>query len=145
MIREAEKKDLNKLLYLYSFFDDVPIPKIDTKLKKTWDSIIADPNNHVVVALVDDKIVSSCVLIIVRNLTVNGRPYALIENVVTHERYRHKGYASACLDYAKELALSENCYKIMLMTGHKEEHVLSLYRKAGYNSEDKTAFIQWML
>ena len=32
----------------------------------------------------------------------------------------------------------------MLLTGTKNESTLDFYRKAGYNSEDKTAFIQWL-
>lgn len=78
------------------------------------------------------------------NLTHGQRPYALIENVVTHEAFRGKGLATACLDYAKKLAIGENCYKIMLLTGSKQESTLNFYRRAGYNSEDKTAFIQWL-
>jgi predicted GNAT family acetyltransferase len=29
--------------------------------------------------------------------------YALIENVITHKSYRGKGYATAILDFAKEI------------------------------------------
>jgi hypothetical protein len=49
-----------------------------------------------------------------------------------------------CLNYAKELALSENCYNLMLLTGSKKESTLNFYEKAGYNRNDKTAFIQWL-
>ena len=59
-------------------------------------------------------------------------------------QYRGKGYATACLDYAKEIAEKNNCYKMMLLTGSKEEATLNFYRNAGYNSADKTAFIQWI-
>lgn len=34
--------------------------------------------------------------------------------------------------------------KMMLLTGSKKESTLDFYRKAGYNSDDKTAFIQWI-
>lgn len=37
-----------------------------------------------------------------------------------------------------------NCYKMMLLTGSKEKSTLGFYTKAGYNSTDKTAFIQWL-
>ena len=47
-------------------------------------------------------------------------------------------------NYAKELAQREDCYKMMLLTGSKEEKTLDFYRNAGYNSSDKTAFIQWL-
>lgn len=93
---------------------------------------------------VDGQIVSSCVCVIVPNLTRNVRPYAWIENVVTHERYRGKGYASQCLEYAKTIAEQRGCYKIMLMTGSKKAETLHFYEQAGYNSRDKTAFIRWL-
>ena len=38
----------------------------------------------------------------------------------------------------------ENCYKMMLLTGSKKPETLHFYEKAGYNSNDKTAFIQWI-
>ena len=32
----------------------------------------------------------------------------------------------------------------MLLTGSKEKAILNFYNNAGYNSTDKTAFIQWL-
>ncbi len=69
---------------------------------------------------------------------------AFVENVVTHGYYRKKGYATACLNFAKQITEENNCYKMMLLTGSKEESILNFYRNAGYNSSDKTAFIQWI-
>lgn len=81
---------------------------------------------------------------IVPNLTHNQRPYAFVENVVTSAAFRRRGLALACLDYAKNIALQANCYKIMLMTGSKQEGTLAFYERAGFNSGDKKAFIQWL-
>jgi len=78
------------------------------------------------------------------NLTRNVRTYAFVENVVTHGEYRKKGYATDCLNFAKKIAEENHCYKMMLLTGSKEERTLNFYRNAGYNSSDKTAFIQWI-
>lgn len=50
----------------------------------------------------------------------------------------------SCLNYAKEVAIKADCYKMMLLTGSKNEGTLNFYKRAGYNSEDKTAFIQWL-
>ena len=57
---------------------------------------------------------------IIPNLTRDVRPYAFIENVVTNEEYRGKEYATKCLNYAKEIAIKNNCYKMMLLTGTKK-------------------------
>ena len=144
MVREAVKEDLKSLLELYLFLHEETIPKMDAHLEDTWNQIIEDRNHHLIVKEIDGQIVSSCVCIIIPNLTRNVRPYALVENVVTHRNHRGKGYAGECLDYAKCIAEQENCYKIMLLTGSKNPETLNFYEKAGYNGKDKAAFIQWL-
>ena len=144
MIREAKREDLDALLELYMFLHEDSIPEKNSHLEKTWEQIIGDLNHHLIVCEVGGKIISSCVCVIIPNLTRNVRPYAFVENVVTHADYRGKGYATECLDFAKKIAEQENCYKMMLLTGSKSPETLRFYEKAGYNSSDKTAFIQWI-
>lgn len=144
MIREATKEDLDALLELYLNLHEEGLPEHDQHLADTWDQIMNDPNHHIIVNEIDGRLVSSCVCVIIPNLTRGIRPYAFIENVVTHADYRKKGYATECLDYAKKIAQQENCYKMMLLTGSKKQSTLDFYSGAGYNSNDKTAFIQWL-
>lgn len=144
MIREANKDDLNALLELYLCLHEDSIPDESEHLSNTWEQIIDDPNHHLIVNEVDGKIVSSCVCVIIPNLTRNVRPYAFVENVVTHKDYRCRGLAQECLNFARDIAIKENCYKMMLLTGSKSPSTLHFYEKAGYNSSDKTAFIQWL-
>ncbi|WP_294342541.1 GNAT family N-acetyltransferase [uncultured Clostridium sp.] len=144
MITEINESELNNLLELYTELGDNPIPEIDDSIKDKWKSICNDENYHIVVAKENNKIVSTCTVIIIPNLTHNQRPYAFIENVVTSKDYRKKGYGTAVLNYAKDMAIKENCYKIMLLTGSKRESTLNFYKKAGYNCNDKTAFIMWL-
>lgn len=143
-IREIGKSDLKQLLELYTQLHGNDIPAIDKKLQSIWEEIISDKNHHIVAGFIDDKIISSCVIIIVPNLTHNQRPYALIENVITDEAYRNKGYATLILNFVREIAKDQNCYKIMLLTGSKKDSTLHFYERAGYNRKDKTAFIQWL-
>ena len=110
----------------------------------TWNQILENNNYHIIIKIIDEKIISSCTCIIIPNLTRNASSYALIENVVTHQDYRGKGYATECLKYAQDLAIQQNCYKIMLLTGSKDKKTLDFYQKAGYNTTDKTAFIRWL-
>ena len=144
MLREAVKEDLDELLNLYLFLHEKNIPENSEHLENTWKRIIEDTNHHIIVNEINGKIVSSCVCVIIPNLTRNIRPYALIENVVTNEEYRGKGYATECLNYAKKIAIKNNCYKMMLLTGTKNKNTLAFYKSAGYNSDDKIAFIQWL-
>ena len=144
MVREIKENELNELLELYLHLHEKVIPEITQLLRETWKTIMQDKNHHIIVNVIDEKIVSSCVCVIIPNLTRNIRPYAFIENVVTHSAYRGKGYATDCLNYAKGLAQKENCYKMMLLTGSKDEATFNFYNNAGFNSTDKTAFIQWI-
>ena len=144
MVREIFENELNELLELYLHLHEDSVPAMSEHLRTTWKSIVQDKNHHIIVNFIDGKIVSSCVCVIIPNLTRNVRPYAFIENVVTHKDYRAKGYATECLDHAKEIAKAENCYKMMLLTGSKKDSTKNFYEHAGYNSSDKTAFIQWL-
>lgn len=144
MVREITESELDSLLELYLFLHEDSIPEKGAHLRRTWAQILRDDNHHILVNEVDGKIVASCVCVIIPNLTRNVRPYAFVENVITHPDYRGRGCATACLNYAREIARKENCYKMMLLTGSKEEATLRFYKKAGYNSTDKTAFIQWL-
>ncbi len=144
IIREIKENEINELLKLYTHLHETDIPEQNEKLAETWSTIMNDKNHHIIVAEENGKLVSSVVCVIIPNLTRNIRPYAFIENVVTHSDYRKQGYATACLNYAREIAKKENCYKMMLLTGAKDESTLDFYKQAGYNSTDKTAFIQWL-
>ena len=145
MIREAVKDGLSGLLTLYMQLHDNPFPDINDRINSIWDSIISDPNHHIIVAEEDGMIVSSCVCVIIPNLTRGQRPYAFIENVITDEKWRQKGLATACLNYARDIAVNENCYKMMLLTGSKEQSTLDFYERAGYDPNDKKAFVQWLI
>lgn len=144
VIREAQAGDLHDLLELYTHLHNNPFPEITPELERLWAGIMADLNHHILLGIDGDTLVSSCVIVVIPNLTHHQRPYALIENVVTHPDFRGRGFASRLLDAAKDIAISAKCYKIMLMTGSKEEKTLRFYRNAGYNAHDKTAFIQWL-
>lgn len=144
MIREINEGDLQGLLELYLSLHETELPQCSDSLLSTWKRIIEDSNHHIIVKEIDGKIVSSCVCVIILNLTRGVRPYAFVENVVTLESERGKGYATECLNYARDIAIANNCYKIMLLTGSKKESTLKFYEHAGYNCNDKTAFIQWL-
>ncbi|MCR5541635.1 MAG: GNAT family N-acetyltransferase [Ruminococcus sp.] len=144
MIREITEADFDGLMTLYMQLHDNPFPEKDERVIALWQRILADPDHHIIVCEEDGKIVSSCVCVIIPNLTHGQRPYAFVENVITDENYRGRGHATACLDFAREIANRENCYKMMLLTGSKKDSTLRFYERAGYNKNDKTAFISWL-
>lgn len=144
MIREIREDDFEGLMRLYMQLHDNPMPERTAEIMELWNRILNDRDHHIIVAEEDGEIAASCVCVIIPNLTHGQQPYGFVENVITDRRYRKRGLATQCLNFAKELAVRENCYKLMLLTGSKEESTLHFYEQAGYNRKDKTAFIQWL-
>jgi ribosomal protein S18 acetylase RimI-like enzyme len=141
-VRAIRAGELEELLALYRFLNpEDPEVAVDEKLRDHWQQILSDPNLYYLVIEEDGKLVSSCAMAIIKNLTRSARPYGLIENVVTHEDYRRRGYGTALLKKAVEIAEERNCYKVMLMTGRKNESTLRFYERAGFDRGEKTAFI----
>lgn len=144
-IREAAINDVEALHDLYMNHLTRYPPKEEQNISewsKLLEELIAKPDYHLLVGEVNGTVVSSVTLIVIRNLTHNLRPYAVIENVVTHAGFRNKGYAFALMEKASEIAKEKNCYKIMLMTGSKKESTLRFYERCGFNMNDKTAFLK---
>ena len=142
VIRLIRFDELDSLVGLYKQLNPKDPDVSQNKfLKSVWKSIYDDPNLYYIVVEVDNKIVSSCNISIIKNLTRNLSPYGLIENVITDADYRKKGYATKALNKAIKIAKENNCYKVMLLTGSKREETLRFYEEAGFVKGIKTGFI----
>jgi GNAT superfamily N-acetyltransferase len=141
-IREIEKLELNELLGLYPHLhsSDEPLPA-NAIVEEVWQEIQTNPRLHYFGLYVDGRLVSSCTISIIPNLTRGCRPYGVIENVVTHKDFRRRGYGRAILKHALEYAWGINCYKAMLQTGRKDEETFRFYGLAGFDKNEKQAFI----
>jgi GNAT superfamily N-acetyltransferase len=143
-IRRITELELGSLLNLYRYLhpDEHPSPD-DPDMSRVWAEICADDKLHYFGTEIDGQLVSTCTLTIIPNLTRMGRPYGLIENVVTHPDYRKQGLGTQILRHALNIAWEQNCYKVMLMTGSKRESTLLFYEQAGFKRDIKTGFIAY--
>jgi ribosomal protein S18 acetylase RimI-like enzyme len=132
-IRLIQKDELNKLLNLYGFLhEEDPDVSENNQLEELWNDIFNDNNSYYVVVDSEGELVSTCTMTIIKNLTRELRPYALIENVVTHPNFRERGLGTKVMKRAIEIAIDNNCYKVMLLTSSKNEETLRFYEKAGF-------------
>ena len=140
IIREATMADANDLKTLYFEFLTKYPPKEEQDMNQ-WAEVISRfaraEDRFLLVVEEDGRAVSSVQVAIVEGLTHNVRPFAVIENVVTHGDYQNRGFASALLERATEISRERNCYKVFLETGSNKESTLNFYRKNGFAIDEK--------
>ena len=138
-IRAAHAADLEGLAALYPHLNPSDEPISRDLATARLDAINQIPGSTVLLGLLHDELVASCTLIVIPNLTNGGKPYGLIENVVTDARHRGQGYGTRLLRAAVAAAWEAGCYKVMLMTGSKQPSTLKFYENAGFE-QSKTGF-----
>lgn len=147
IIREAESRDAADLRELYFRYLTKNPPREEQDMDE-WERRIAsfrkDSRIHLLVAEEDNRVVATVHLTVVQGLTHNLRPFAVIESVVTHGAYEGRGFGSALLTRATEIAAAHNCYKIMLETGSNQERTLNFYRRNGFTVDAKHSCIKWL-
>lgn len=143
-IRAIAPDELNAVLALNQHLHDGDEPPADaTAARRAWSEACANPRIRYFGGYQEGHLIAGCTITVIPNLTRGCQPYAVIENVVTHREYRNRGWGKAVLAAALDFAWSSGCYKVMLMSGRKDEAVFRFYESAGFNRNDKQAFIIW--
>jgi ribosomal protein S18 acetylase RimI-like enzyme len=140
IIRKAKGKDAEDLKKLYFEYLTAYPPTEEQDMcawAKLLDKFEKDENMYLLVVEENESVVSTVQMAIIESLTHNIRPFAVIENVVTHADYRNRGLASALLEKASEIAKERRCYKVFLETGSNKESTLNFYRNNGFAIDEK--------
>lgn len=87
------------------------------------------------------QLIASCNLAVIPNLTRGGRPYGVIENVVTHADHRGQGHGQGVIRHAIAQAWAMNAYKVVLTTSRQDPAVWAFYERCGFDASDKRAFV----
>lgn len=85
----------------------------------------------------EGALLASCALTIIPNLTRGGRPYGIIENVVTHTDFRRRGLGKSVIAAALNRCWHRDCYKVMLMAGINSYEVHAFYEALGFDKYAK--------
>ena len=141
-VHELAPSELGDLLALYRHLHeaDDPLPDAAT-VDAVWRELLGNPRCRYYGIRAGAELVASCTVTVVAKLTRGCRPYGVIENVVTHADHRQQGLGKAVLARALAFAWSQGCYKVMLMTGRKDEATFRFYESAGFSRDGKQAFI----
>jgi GNAT superfamily N-acetyltransferase len=140
--RELQLRDLDGLLRLYAELHpcDDPAPG-RAQLEATWRSLVDNPDHIYLGAFEQGELVSACNACIVPNLTRAARPYALVENVVTHSAFRRQGYGASAMRALLDRCWARGCYKVMLMSAVQRSEIYGFYVALGFDPRRKQAFV----
>jgi N-acetylglutamate synthase-like GNAT family acetyltransferase len=140
IVRKATIIDLPKILELYKELNPEDEELDLVTAQSIWKNSESKNSVTYLVAFDNNDIVGTCNIAIIDNLTRSGRPYAIIENVITSVKSRRKGIGKELIEKAVELAQSSNCYKVILLSSSKRSEAHKFYESIGFNSNSKKGF-----
>lgn len=144
-IRPAIPDDVLVLHELYTNHL-TPHPPAEPQDLSLWSKmlgeLLARPDYHIFIGETDKQVVSTLTLTVIPNLAHDLRPYAVIENLVTHRDFRNMGYATKLVRKAGRSAKDQGCYKVMLMTGSRKDAERRFYKRCGFRASEKGAFLR---
>lgn len=130
MIRLLHERDAVQACALYAqLMPDVALPAM-------FETLLAHPGTSVAGAEINGQIIAMATLHILPNMTQGGRPYGLIENVITHSDHRGHGHMRRVVEHLHQIAWDADAYKIMLMTG-QDTGAKGFYETLGYSADQK--------
>jgi len=104
--------------------------------KTQFEAIIRHSGTQIIGCEAGGKVASMATLHLLPNMTNGGRPYGLVENVVTLAAMQGHGFGRAVMEAVIAAAWAANAYKIMLLTG-KAAGARGFYKKLGFSDEHK--------
>lgn len=135
--RAAREDDLPELVRMLA--DDplgarreVVPPPLAAGYAEAFAAIAADPNNELVVAVLEDAVVGMLQVTFIPYLTYQGRWRALIEGVRVSSSARSRGIGAAMVQWAVERARSRDCVMVQLTTDRARSEALRFYERLGF-------------
>ena len=108
-----------------------PLPK---SYYEAFAHIVDDPNNELVVAEFDGKVVGVLQLTYIPYLTYQGSWRALIEGVRVHKDYRAKGIGKELFTWAIERARIKPCKIVQLTSDKSRPEAIRFYESLGFKA-----------
>lgn len=132
ILRAATLADTAQLFKLYS---DLHNPS-DLGSEADLAQVLEHPGTQVRCAEENGTLAAMLTLHVLPNVTRAGRPYALVENVVTRVDRRGEGIGRAVMQDAVKVAAEAGVYKLMLLTAQSRTARI-FYEKLGFSADEK--------
>ncbi|MGW0187389.1 N-acetyltransferase family protein [Streptomyces sp. NPDC003362] len=96
------------------------------------DRLAADPNQHLVVAVREGKVVGTLQLSIIPGLSRRGTIRSIIEAVRVHAEERGSGLGTQLIQWAIEKSRSEGCRLVQLTSDASRANAHRFYERLGF-------------
>ena len=135
--REAKRADVPSIVHMLAqdqlgstreTFAD-PLPEA---YYQAFEQIAADPNNLLLVSVLDNRVVGTLQLTFTASLSYRGGWRATVESVRTEESLRGQGIGTTLMRHAIELAKRKGCVLIQLSTHHTRKDAQRFYERLGF-------------
>ena len=135
--REAQRDDVSDIVEMLA---DDPLGAqrecFETPLPQCYfdafQAIERDPNNELVVAILDNKIIGVLQLTFIPYLTYRGGWRALIEGVRVAPRFRSRGIGRELFEWAIDRARARKCHMVQLTVDKSRQDALRFYVSLGF-------------
>ncbi|MET7734885.1 GNAT family N-acetyltransferase [Streptomyces sp. NPDC005402] len=94
----------------------------------------SDPNQHLVVATRDDRVVGTLQLTIIPGLSRRGATRSIIEGVRIHADERGSGLGSRLIEWAIEESRRQNCQLVQLTSDKTRTDAHRFYERLGFTA-----------
>ena len=133
-IREATEVDLPRIVELLNQLSiDSPREDAAYDYSAAFRAVDADPRQTLLV-IKDEagRVDGTLALVIVPNLSYQGRPWAVIENVVVDDSARGLRLGEQLMTHAIELARTAGCFRVGLTSNKQRHEAHRFYERLGF-------------
>jgi ribosomal protein S18 acetylase RimI-like enzyme len=95
-------------------------------------AIDTDPNNHLIVAVIDAQVIGTLQLTFTPSISFRGGKRATVESVRVDGKLRGQGIGCELMLWVIERARLEGCISMQLTTHAEREHAHRFYAKLGF-------------
>lgn len=137
MIRRATRSDLPAIVHLLA--DDplgatreADVDPLPASYGAAFEAIDRDPNQELVVAVADERIVGVLQLTVIPSLTHQGSWRAQIEGVRVASNQRSAGVGTRMIEWCVERARQRGCTIVQLTSNKSRHDAIRFYERLGF-------------
>lgn len=134
-IRNMIRTDIPQLAMLYQQFWDEHSNIL--AMENQFDRLSKDKRYILLSAIIDDRLVGSVMGIICQDLYGNCKPFLVLENMIVDHGSRRKGIGKSLVHRLEEIAISQDCSQIILVTELERDDACLFYEACGFQTNNK--------